>query len=655
MRVQLLSLVCILIACSASANSIKLVKSSAILMPQTVKGAEGMDLRAAQVFRDKVKERTGYLIATYQTGMKTSLVFCIGRPTVNAATAKWLRSQPVEKRDRLLKDRKPGGFSIAVSKQHETTWVYVWGVDPIGTLHGIGALLTQVRFHKDGTAQIEPKQVVADPAMPMRGVHFGYHGHNCFQEWNIEQWRTYLEDSALFGLNSVLTFYQPGTADIGDPFDKDNAEGRRAWKMIHELFTLAKNMGMSTVSLEYMNFIVPGDKPGQAAHPDTKFAEIAATWVNGGKDMDMYGKPRVCPSVPRGRKAILDLQRKIWSGRTAEQLASIDWIMPHPFDEGGCLCKKCYPYSVTFIDLAKELTDIVREYKPGIKVMLDLRGMNCDDDSKLDSFHIKHMIDYVAAHPDSLNWCDAFQFRPENVAAVDKLPTKPIQVVGYKVVRNGWMGFLGANVYTTRIADFVIDAYNRGIRDGVYPYTEGIFSDLNNVVSTSIAYDPQKPASEVVFNYCRFYFGEEAAPIAAKLINLINDDTKDFDSWVPVLDLERNKRMVELAKAAEDEMPDWATRSWRWQIIAARAHLGCQAAQWLVRAKEASTLPPAKRTSAMEELNRELDRLEAASNMVVARWYQNKPRNYRVQDAAKWRPRMMEAAGITGEPRTATN
>lgn len=102
-----------------------------------------------------------------------------------------------------------------------------------------------------------------------------------------------------------------------------------------------------------------------------------------------------------------------------------------------------------------------------------------------------------------------------------------------------------------------LNDYPASLFRGGWPYAERWNTDIASVMFLSWFNDPRTPIDAVLDEWCRFYFGPQAAT-ARELLDLLDDDIAVAD---------RKARIAATLATLEAEAPAWVKRDWRWQEV----------------------------------------------------------------------------------------
>ncbi|MEI7639559.1 MAG: hypothetical protein WCJ37_19745, partial [Syntrophus sp. (in: bacteria)] len=104
-----------------------------------------------------------------------------------------------------------------------------------------------------------------------------------------------------------------------------------------------------------------------------------------------------------------------------------------------------------------------------------------------------------------------------------------------------------------------------GVLSGGYPYSEGIYDDLNKVLYAQLYWDSKRPAADIVKEYCAFEFSPEVADDMAKAIGIFERNHKRQEIN------ESAEEAFSLIQKTEAKLTIQARRAWRWRLLALRA------------------------------------------------------------------------------------
>lgn len=438
------------------------------------------------------------------------------------------------------------GYEITAS---ENGRIQIKGNDQRGVLYGVGKFLHTSRFTEDGfiAGTWRGKSV---PEKPIRGIYFAVHMGNFYETAPIEKVERYVEDLALWGLNSLLVV----------PSQTERTE---------RVLSTAKGLGMTTGILIETNAIAP-IPAGLEADP------------SGGRGGIV---PAVCPGKPGGLEYILESRNALfdWTRKM-----NIDYLCMWPYDAGGCGCANCRPWgSNGYLKCVKGVSQLAHEKLPGIKVMLSTWYF--------DSTEWAGLSDTLSKNPD---WIDVIMEEDIDVAG-HKLSYLPplagnLLIIGFPEISMyntfPWGGF-GATPLSNHLAGQWKRVQN--IRSGGFPYSEGVFDDISKVVLAQLYWNPDLATDQILKEYIAYEYLPDVADQVLKVIRTLEQNhhmrwwpgelegVKLTMDWFPSKGVQPQvdtgaEEAYAIMKAVDTVLPEWAKKSWRWRILFIRAMLDAE-------------------------------------------------------------------------------
>lgn len=425
--------------------------------------------------------------------------------------------------------------------------VRVAGGSPRGLLYGVGRLLRTSRYGEGFTPSAW--RGASAPRGALRGMYFASHFHNWYHQATEAETLRYIEDLALWGVNALWTAF-PAMNLRG----WDDPEAGPAVDMLRKHARAARAVG-----LRYATSI------NNTWFSGTPAAVRATPLPDPTGRRGNHGFP-VCPSLPGGREFILAN-----AGRLLEHLADpgVDLLVHWPYDEGGCACERCSPWgSRGYLRLARDLTALARHHFPGLQSVLSTWMFDTPPEGEWAG-----LTEALARDPDGVDYilADAHEDFPRYPLDVGVPGGRPLLNFPEISMWGNWpWGGVGANPLPGRFQRLWNQV--RHVVQGGFPYSEGIYEDLNKAVVLQFYWDPDRPARETVREYAEYEFGHEAAPEALPLIDLLEAAASESFRKRPVPP-EGVRQALRHAESMEARMPDWARRNWRWEIVRLRAVL----------------------------------------------------------------------------------
>ena len=376
--------------------------------------------------------------------------------------------------------------------------------DTAAVFAGLGRFLEESRF--DGRGGFEPfaGRIDFTPARPLRGMYFATHFQNFYHNAPIGRVYEVIEDLALRGCNSLLVWF-----DMHHFSSMDDPEAVRLTERLRAMIGYANRIGI-TGSLTMLS------NEGFASSPQ----ELRAEWTaqNGYTAApDGHYHVEICPSKPGGIREILRERRAM-----LERFADLDikYVCYWPYDQGGCTCEKCAPWGAGgFLRLFPHFRDLIKEMMPDTGIILSTWYFDKFISGEWDAFYPR-MTDGTL---DGVDYVMSF-FHGGNVPRVIRERGIPqgIRMIDFpEISMHGcmpWGGF-GASALPGFLGR--TNAASGAFYSGGYPYSEGIFEDVNKYYQLSFYSGLHTDPRDAVRAYVRYEFcasGEAEEELADAII-----------------------------------------------------------------------------------------------------------------------------------------
>jgi len=421
------------------------------------------------------------------------------------------------------------------------------GGSPRGVLYGIGKLLRTSRYEDGWT--LSPWRGTSIPQGALRGMYFANHFHNWYQVASDGEIQRYIEDLALWGVNTIMTIYP-----LINLQGWDDPEAAPAMVQLRRIFAAAKQVGLDTC-LGLGNVLFNGTPAELRATP---LADPLGRHGNSGTT--------VCPSLPAGRELILATTTALLR-RVAD--LGLDSICIWPYDEGGCACEHCRPWGANgFLRLSRDLAATGHALFPNLKVVLSTWTFDTPPEGEWQALtealaRDRSWADFILAdaHEDYPRY-------PLDVGVPGGLPLVSFPEIS---MWGNWpWGGVGAHPLPARLQR-LWDQVRQVVRGG-FPYSEGIYEDINKAIVSQFYWDPALAAAATLREYCDYEFAPQATDdILAVIANLELNASQQY-TRAPT-DAARAREAGDLADAVAARLPAWARQGWRWLILHLRAIL----------------------------------------------------------------------------------
>lgn len=432
----------------------------------------------------------------------------------------------------------------------------------LGLLQGAGKFLRTCRYTPQGvTPGAEPVSVAISPSV-IRGMYFATHFHNFYHDAPINEVISYIEDLALWGMNTLEAWF-----DMHHYTGIDDPAAQSMLGRLRQIFAAAKELGVRCCLTQLGNEAYADSPPSMRADYNT--------------NRSIY-HVELCPHKAGATELMLS-----WFDELLDAFAAVvpDYIVFGPYDQGGCACEQCSPWGANgYLKIVEAKVRQMRKRFPDTKVILHTWLFDLESDQG----EWSGLASAFAERPD---WCDYIQADSHTT-----FPEFPLQngVPGNLPLLNfpeismwmmhPWGGF-GANPLPRRFEEL-----QRPIKDhisGGFPYSEGIYEDINKVLWLQWYGDAGRTADEITREYIGYEFSPYVVDEVMEAIFILEANQNHIWLYEPpssdwprprhtrsAMDFERDpQRALQLMQQADSKLPEAAKKSWRWRILYLRALL----------------------------------------------------------------------------------
>ena len=554
------------------------------------KNCEGPTGKAAKILQDRIKERTGKIFEIRkedEDGAFSPLKIIIGSLQNPYPLLTELQERAEINKESLGKE----GVAIKTLKEGESLYLLIVGASPAATIFAIGKLLRSVKYQPDSLL-IPELNILEGPAHEVRGTFIATHeASRSYLDWDINNWEEYIEDLALWGINSIFYFpTQFGQWSEAVRLGNGNEEERKKWELLSsKVPELIKSYGLNIGVHINFNDVFPENvskfKPAETG--TSEYIEVAG--LEGGE---------ICPSYPEAQKAILDVREELF-----RRLPYIDFLSIDIVDAGGCGCKRCKTsYIDTYFKVCKGIAGRLREYHPEAKVIINTQALSekgielfCQHLRK-DSLWLGYILydcygltltlkelksripdrlrDKILAQPE-ITMRDGWGKRGATpwVRHFDHAYEKSYDLVAL----GGWS--MEKNKYWHPEGSYLIlpDNLPRACAveelNGACSYSEGLHDDIPKLIWAQEGWNPEQDPVDILDEYCSWYFGEKAKDKMVKAILKMEEVSILRPKFKTKEMLESASKISELIESAEREIPTKAKEGWRWKMLLLRAKM----------------------------------------------------------------------------------
>ncbi len=451
-----------------------------------------------------------------------------------------------------------GAFEIAhLTANH----IVISATDSNGLLYGVGKLLHTGITSPDGFTPGN-WQGTSTPEKPFRMIYFATHFHNFYHDAPIEKVTEYIEELVLWGYNAISVWF--------DMHHYEGIKSREAQAMLDRLAQIlraGKRSGMKTMLTALGN-------EGYNSTPP----ELRATTPLQIKLRGKYGV-EICPSQPGGPELILKHFDEEFDEFKARGV-SPDYFSLWPYDQGGCGCDQCTPWgSNGYLKMTKLITALARKKLPEIKVIMSTWLFDVVEDEGewaglAEAFKKETpWVDYIMA--------DSHETFPKYLFSHPVPGNLPLLNFPEISMWESWpWGGFGANPLPARFQKLWSSVSGRV--SGGYPYSEGLFEDMNKVIYSQFYWTANKPVMDAVREYVSYEFSAEHADQILEAIEIMEKNhglstytgkgSKDMERKFTVPKNDHGAaRAYALLSEVNEKMGPKTKSAWRWRILLLRA------------------------------------------------------------------------------------
>ena len=418
---------------------------------------------------------------------------------------------------------------------------------PRGLFYGGGKFLRTSGY--EGGFRPSSWRGTSIPDGALRGMYFATHFHNWYHQAPAAEISTYLEDLALWGVNALMTAFPMINLQ-----DWDDPEAAPAIAMLRNYAKAAHGLGLQFATGVNNTMFIGAPKEIRAG----RLADPLGRRGNSGNP--------ICPSNPEGHAYLMANAEKLF-----EKLGDVglDLVCYWPYDEGGCSCPQCAPWGCNgFLKLSRDFTQLGRTYFPNLKTILSTWMFDTPPEGEWQG-----LADALAKGADWIDYilADAHEDYPRYPLDVGVPGKRPLlNFPEISMWGNGPWGGVGANPLPGRFQRLWDQV--KHVVEGGFPYSEGIYEDMNKAVVAQFYWDRKRPARATLEEYIAYEFGGGVTEDVLAAVDILEASAGASYRKQPV-DSKQVLRAAELADAVDARLPEWGRRSWRWEILHLRALL----------------------------------------------------------------------------------
>ncbi len=444
--------------------------------------------------------------------------------------------------------------------------VRITGNDGNGLLYGAGKFLRDPGWR--GTSVPEKK---------IRAIYFATHFHNFYHDAPVEEVCRYVEELALWGCNTLMVWF-----DMHHYTGCDDPAAQAMIARLRAILQAAQGVGM---------------RPALATLANEAFASSPAAlrsdfrWKENGyrSDIGAYGV-EICPNKPGGLELICQYRQQVLDAFAG---LNIGYYGLGAYDQGGCTCPQCRPWGCNgYLRTAEAVARLVRRNLPDAKTVLgtwyfdkhiagEWEGL-----SRAFAGGKPDWVDYLLADD-----CGHFPEYPLKHGVPGGLPVVSFPEISMQKM---WpWGAFGANPRLTYWQQYWDSVGSR--LTGSFPYSEGIYEDINKVLQLQRGWDGQRSMRDIAREYAAAEFSPAVADDVVDAMLALEEAMnhavdyrtiyevlhgggwEGFPRAIPRIYVQPPtivpQRALQTLRRVQEQLPVEKRTAWRWRILMVRALL----------------------------------------------------------------------------------
>jgi len=442
--------------------------------------------------------------------------------------------------------------------------VRILGDDNRGLLYGVGKFLRNNTYHQ-GSFTLGSWSGTSVPEEPVRGIYFATHFFNYYHAAPIEDIERYVEDLGLWGYNSIFVWF-----DMHHFNGMQDPAAQAMVERLNAILSTAKRAGLKTGITLLAN-------EAYANSPKALRADWTAGHDGYFREPQGHYHVELCPHKAGAKDLVLKWREEMFQ---KFMHVGVDYVVIWPYDQGGCTCSLCKPWGTNgFLMMARPIAEMARRDFPQSKIILSTWYFDKFTSGEWDGLERKFgevrppWVDYIMADAAGVNRYSGSPPQHQVPGGFPLLSFPEISMWG----AGPWGGF-GANPLPTHYQD-LWDVGKKTLAGG-FPYSEGIFEDLNKVLYARFFWQKETPASSIVDEYIAYEFSPRVVPGVRRAIEILETNyprrAENLENKTgPVrFVLEHSSGADEafkLMQQADMSLSPAARSSWRWRILYLRA------------------------------------------------------------------------------------
>lgn len=418
--------------------------------------------------------------------------------------------------------------------------IRILGNDPTGLLHGLGKFLHDARY-APGKLTPGAWRGTSVPTAAIRGMYFAFNFNNWYVSCPREEFARYAQDLVLWGFNSAII-------SLLGVNPSDQAAFAARVRDNRAVLIALKEAGLKVGVLMCANFGFP--------NPPADGLAVDVPDANPARRGNCEG--RACPSKPAGRAFIRRSYEQLLAGY---EDIGLDFACTFPYDAGGCGCEACRPWGAKgYVTASKDFSEIAKARYPGLRFIVPTWCFDVLEQSEGEYEGLDREIrrdpkwvDYIMA--DSHYDFPPYVLEHGAPGGLPLLNFPEISMWG----RFPWGGY-GANPLPGRYQRLWDQV--KHLCKGGFPYSEGIFEDINKVFYGRFYWDPNASAAQTLREYIAYEFSPDVVDDVVAAVELLERNWERANATVDVA-----AKAWALLQRADAKLPAYTRTAWRWRIL----------------------------------------------------------------------------------------
>ena len=454
-----------------------------------------------------------------------------------------------------LTGEKDGADRFTIMREGDRV---LFGANDLCTVFAaVGYFLRKAKYDYKGGFVAPALPIAHTMKNSLRGMYFASHFYNFYHAAPIEEVYEIIIDQALNGCNLLMLCF-----GVQHYTGTDTPEAQEMIARMKLMLKFADLVGIAPALILFSNTGFDQSPPELKAQ--AKIDESGRYY----HDLVAVFNTEICPSKPGGMAEIERQQRQFFA---AFADTPIRYFALWPYDEGGCLCEKCYPWATNgFMRVADLSRRLIKEYGYHAEIIISTWPFDFN-------MHGDYELFFNEVRKGTYSWSPYVMtsFRSGRIPKYlldDPLP-KDVHLIDFPEISmlnaKPWGGF-GANPDVM----FLDNVYQNcgALHDGGFPYSEGIFDDINKWVCLGFYTGYYEHSADAVRDYIRYEYGLDDTDDLLRAIQLSEpglarttertDPMRFAIRWGTAI-----PEIYRIVCETEPKLPEQVRSYWRWRIL----------------------------------------------------------------------------------------